>query len=242
MDTVFTLDGRAVAFTKGQTIMQAALAADMYIPHLCFHPDVAPHGSCRLCIVQANGRMVAACTTQASAGLEVMSNTQELNDNRRALVQMLFVEGNHICPGCMKTGNCQLQAVGYYLGMLSERFAHFYPQREVDASHAQMMIDFNRCILCELCVRASRDIDGKNVFGLSGRGIETRLIINSSSGLLVDTPFDRNDKAANICPVGAIMHKRTRYTTPIGERLYDRMPISLVGDANSSPAKGNRHV
>ena len=83
---------------------------------------------------------------------------------------MLFVEGNHVCPTCEKSGNCQLQAVAYYLGMLTPHFNHFYPPREVDASHPDVVIDFNRCILCELCVRASRDVDGKNVFGLSGRG------------------------------------------------------------------------
>lgn len=241
MDSTFTLDGREIAFSPGQTIMEAASAADVYIPHLCHHPDLAPHGSCRLCMVQANGRMVAACTSQASAGLKVLNNTQEINDTRRALVQMLFVEGNHICPGCLKTGNCQLQAVGYFLGMLTERFAHFYPQRDVDASHPHIMLDFNRCILCELCVRASREIDGKNVFGMQGRGIHTHLIVNAASGLLADSDLDPEDKAVEVCPVGAIMRKRSRYTTPIGERMYDRQPISLVGDANQANTGGTRH-
>ncbi len=239
--STFTIDGRAVPFAPSQTIMQAAAAAGIYIPHLCYHPELSPHGSCRLCMVQVNGRMVAACTTQAAAGQDVLNNTQEINDNRRVLVQMLFVEGNHICPGCPKTGNCQLQAVGYYLGMLSDRFAHFYPQRPLDASHPQVMLDFNRCILCELCVRASRDMDGKHVFGVGGRGIHAHLMVNSASGKLADTNLSAEDKAVEVCPVGAIMRKRARYTTPIGARMYDRQPISLAGDANQRQTGGVRH-
>jgi [NiFe] hydrogenase diaphorase moiety small subunit len=143
---------------------------------------------------------------------------------------MLFVEGNHLCPGCEKTGNCQLQAVAYYVGMLAPRYHHFYPQREVDASHADMSIDFNRCILCELCVRASHEVDKKNVFAIAGRGIEARLIVNSTSGRLGDTNFDAKDKAAQVCPVGAILPKRRGFKIPIGERFYDKQPINFVGD------------
>jgi [NiFe] hydrogenase diaphorase moiety small subunit len=143
---------------------------------------------------------------------------------------MLFVEGNHVCPGCEKSGACQLQAVAYYTSMLSPHFTHFFPRREVDASHPDFAIDYNRCILCELCVRASRDVDGKNVFTISGRGIGSHLVVNSPSGKLGDSDFAATDKAAHVCPVGAILPKHQGYEQPIGERLYDRQPISVVGD------------
>jgi hypothetical protein len=73
--------------------------------------------------------------------------------------------------------------------MMSPHYDHFFPNRPVDASHPEVLLDFNRCILCSLCVRASRDVDGKNVFGLSGRGITTHLIVNAKSGQLADTDF-----------------------------------------------------
>ena len=92
------------------------------------------------------------------------------------------------------------------------------------------MIDFNRCILCELCVRASRDNDGKSVFAIAGRGIDAHLVINAESGKLGDTDFAASDKAAHVCPVGAILPKHKGYEVPIGKRLYDRKPISMVGD------------
>jgi [NiFe] hydrogenase diaphorase moiety small subunit len=231
-------DGREIPFTQGQTIMDAVLAAGEYIPHLCHNPEFAPQGSCRVCVVGVNGKQVSACTAPAADGMEVDSSSEEIQSTRRAVLQMLFVEGNHVCPGCEKSGACQLQAVAYYTGMLAPHFTHFFPRRELDASHPDFIIDFNRCILCELCVRASRDVDGKRVFAISGRGIESHLVIDSSSGKLGDSSFSADDKAAHVCPVGAILPKHKGYEVPIGDRLYDREPISLVGDVRANEREG----
>lgn len=228
MSKTITIDGQSVAFQDGQTIMDAALAAGIYIPHLCHNPEFKPHGSCKLCTVKVNGRNVASCTMPAVEGQEVLSDTEELNAERLVLTQMLFVEGNHLCPGCEKSGNCQLQAVAYYLGMMSPHFNHFYPQREVDASHPDVLLDRNRCIYCELCVRASRDVDGKSVFGLSGRGIGTTLVVNSTSGRLGDTNIAATDKALQVCPTGALLVKRRGFAVPIGDRIYDHRSIKEV--------------
>jgi [NiFe] hydrogenase diaphorase moiety small subunit len=225
MNKTITIDDQAVPFQDGQTIMDAALASGVYIPHLCHNPEFKPHGSCKLCTVNVNGRNVASCTMPATEGLLVLSDTVELNDDRRALVQMLFVEGNHLCPSCEKSGNCQLQAVAYYLEMMSPHYNHFYPTREVDASHPDILLDRNRCIYCELCVRASRDMDGKNVFGLSGRGIATTLIVNSASGRLGDTTLAITDKAVQVCPTGALLKKGLAFTVPIGRRIFDHHSI-----------------
>ena len=174
------------------------------------------------------GRLGAACTNKAAEGLKVESETAAINADRLALTQMLFVEGNHVCPSCEKSGNCQLQAVAYHLGMLTPHFTHFYPARDVDASHPDGLLERNRCILCELCVRASRDVDGKNVFGIGGRGIKARLIVNSASGRLADTNLSVTDRAAEVCPTGAIIRKRHGFTIPIGKRLYDHHDIAEV--------------
>ena len=228
MSQTFILDGKAIPFEGGQTILQAAIKAGVFIPHLCFHPEFKPHGSCKLCTVKVNGRHTASCTMRAMPGMEVESDTEELNGERRALTQMLFVEGNHFCPSCEKSGNCQLQATAYHLGMMSAHYDHFFPNRPVDASHPDVLLDFNRCILCSLCVRASRDVDGKNVFALSGRGIRTHLIVNAKSGRLADTDFSLTDKAAQVCPVGVILKKREGFAVPIGERRFDKAPIEAT--------------
>lgn len=235
MNGTFELDGRPVPFAPGQSILQAALAAGVFIPHLCFHPEFKPHGSCKVCTVKVNGRAAASCTTPAQDGQHVESNTPELNDTRRALVQFLFTEGNHFCPSCEQSGRCSLQATGYALGMTNPQFNPLFPNRPVDASHPDILLDFNRCILCELCVRASSEVDGKDVFALSGRGITKHLIVNAESGKLGDTELSVSDKAAEVCPVGVILRKRKGFDVPIGERRYDVHPIDEV-----APTKGGR--
>lgn len=239
MSRQITIDGVTIPFETGQTVMDAALAAGIYIPHLCHNPEFHPHGSCRLCTVNINGRPVTACTTPACDDAVVENETQEVNTRRRLLLKMLFVEGNHVCPACEKSGGCQLQAVAYHCGMLAPEFTHFYPHRPVDASHTETIIDFNRCILCELCVRASRDVDHKSVFAVSDRGIHAHLVINSPTGKLRDSAFHSDDKAARVCPVGAILPKHQGYNIPIGERLYDRESISQVGDVAMHGEKQN---
>lgn len=221
MTSSFKLDGCEIPFVAGQTILQAVQAAGRDIPHLCYHPDFKPHGSCKLCSVRIDGRTAASCTTPARDGMTVASDTPEVNEERRSLLQMLFVEGNHFCPSCEKSGACRLQASAYQLQMMSPHYDHFFPDRPVDASHPEYLLDTNRCILCSLCVRASRDVDGKNVFALSGRGIHTRLIVNAKSGRLGDTDFSGEDKAAHVCPVGAILRKRVGFAVPIGQRPFD---------------------
>jgi [NiFe] hydrogenase diaphorase moiety small subunit len=241
MNPSITIDGQTIPFVEGQTVIEAAAAAGVYIPHLCHNPEFAPHGSCKLCTVKVNGRNCSACTFPAADGQDVLNDTPDLNETRRAITQMLFVEGNHFCPSCEKSGNCQLQAVGYFLNMLDGHFPFFYPSRQVDASHPDIWLDRDRCILCELCVRASRDVDGKNVFALSGRGIDTRLIVNSASGELKDTDIDMHDKATQVCPVGAILIKRTGFEVPIGERIYDGQDISEVSLEQELPMAGGHH-
>jgi len=229
----FLLDDRPIAFAPGQTILQAAVAAGAYIPHLCFHPQFKPHGSCKVCTVRVEGHARSSCTTLAAAGMEVESDTPAINAERLVLVQMLFVEGNHFCPSCEKSGDCKLQATAVDLGMDTPHFDAFNPDRPVDASHPDLLLDFNRCILCSLCVRASRDVDGKSVFALAGRGIGTRLIVNAASGRLGDTDVATTDRAVHVCPVGAILPKRRGFAVPIGERVFDRKSISDVADPSA---------
>jgi [NiFe] hydrogenase diaphorase moiety small subunit len=245
-----TIDGQEIPFHAGQTIMDAALAAGVYIPHLCHKPGLTPHGSCKLCVVDihsrdvsshvsdrrvqtkfsvdTDSRSVSACTMPA-AGQQISNNTPALNEVRKTITQMLFIEGNHICPSCEKSGDCTLQAMAYHLGMLDGHFPQFFPRREVDASHPSVMLDRDRCILCELCVRASREVDGKNVFAISGRGTAAHLIVNSPSGKLADSGLETGDMAAHICPVGAILIKEHGYEVPIGRRTFDLHQVGEIG-------------
>jgi [NiFe] hydrogenase diaphorase moiety small subunit len=236
-----SIDGKPVEFEAGDTIMDAATRAGIYIPHLCHDPEFTPQGNCKLCEVKVNGRNCSACTFPAAAGQIVQNNTKELNETRRTITQMLFVEGNHLCPGCEKSGNCKLQAVAYSLNMLDLRFPLLYPKRDIDASHPDILLDHNRCIFCELCVRAGQEVDGKEVFAISGRGIGNHLIVNSPSGLLKDSGLEATDRAAQVCPVGAIIIKRHGFAVPIGQRMYDHHPIGEVSLKKEQGESGGSH-
>jgi len=231
----FTVDGVEIEAVAGQTIIEACDAAGVYIPRLCHHPDLPPAGHCRVCTCKIDGRRSSACTMPAARGMVVDNDTPELNDDRRTVSGMLFVEGNHFCPSCEKSGDCELQALGYRLGMVAPTLPNLWPARELDATHPDIFIDRNRCILCSRCIRASRTVDGKSVFGFEGRGIHMRLNVDAET--LDGTTIAAADKAVQVCPVGCIVIKRTGYRTPYGGRRFDQAPIGTDIEARRARRK-----
>ncbi len=227
-----TVDGRTIEALPGQTILEAADAAGIYIPRLCWMKGLLPSGSCRICTVRVHGRPQAACTQPVAPGMVIENDTTELRDLRRDLIEMLFVEGNHFCMVCTKSGNCELQALAYRFGMTAPRYPLAYPRRERDASHTGIVLDRDRCILCARCARASRELDDKTVFGFLGRGPEKRLAVNATGGL-GQTDAATADRAVAACPTGALMAKAAGFAQPVGRRLFDRSPI---GSAVEPPA------
>ena len=220
----FKIDGVEVKAAPGQTILEAAEDAGIYIPRLCAMKGLIPHGSCRVCTIKVNGRAQTACTQPVMDGIEVESETDEIKEHRRNIIDMLFVEGNHFCMFCEKSGNCELQALAYRMEIKAPRYPYQFPDKDVDGSHPDIYIDRNRCILCGRCVATSRDIDGKNVFEFVGRGVNKRIAVNAEAKLS-DTNIDVTDKVVDSCPVGAIIKKRVGFVVPIGERKYDSKPI-----------------
>jgi [NiFe] hydrogenase diaphorase moiety small subunit len=220
----FAVDGVIVEAQSGQSVLQACDEAGIYIPRLCYHPDLAPAGNCRVCTCKINGRNAAACVTPAAHGMAVENETPQLAADRRTLIEMLFVEGNHPCPYCVASGNCELQALGYRLGMVAPTETYQWQRRRIDATHPDIMLDHDRCILCSRCIRASRMEDGKTVFAFSGRGITMHLSVGAD-GSLGDTQMAAIDKAASVCPVACIVIKRDSYKIPNGARRFDTNPI-----------------
>jgi [NiFe] hydrogenase diaphorase moiety small subunit len=212
------IDGVEIQGRSGQTILEAADEAGIYIPRLCYLKGLVPFGSCRVCTVLVNGRPQSACTQPIAQGMVIENESEKVQQIRKDIIDMLFVEGNHFCMFCEKSGNCELQAMAYRFGITAPRYPYLFPQREVDASHPDIMI------VCARCVRASRDLDGKHAFGFVGRGPHKKLAVNARDGL-AETNAAVTDKAADVCPVGSIIKKRIGYAVPIGQRLYDHKPI-----------------
>jgi [NiFe] hydrogenase diaphorase moiety small subunit len=167
----------------------------------------------------------------------VENECEKVRRYRKNLIEMLFVEGNHFCMFCEKSGKCELQALAYRYGITAPKYPYMWPKRDVDASHKDVFIDRNRCVLCGRCVRASRDLDGKNVFQFVERGERRRVAVNAEARLS-DTDASVTDKAVEMCPVGAILKKRVGYNVPVGQRPYDHKPIgSEIENGQSAESK-----
>lgn len=219
----FKIDGKECFAKPGQNVLDAATDNGVYIPALCHMKDVKPAGSCRLCNVKIAGRVMTACTTPVAAGMEIENNIPEINDLRLSIIEMLFVEGNHFCPSCEKSGNCELQALAYKYQMMVPRFPYEFPIKEIDASAPKLIIERNRCILCKKCIRAFKDENGKNIFAFKKRG--RKLEINIDAKLAANLSDEDAQRAMDICPVGAIIRKEKGFDEPIGTRKYDKVAI-----------------
>jgi len=219
----FTIDGKQCFADKGTNLLDAAKLNGIYIPTLCHFDGVKPGGSCRICNVKINNRFMTACNTEIAEGMVIENNRSDVQELRNIIVETLFVSGNHFCPACEKSGNCELQALGYKFQMLVPRFPYEFEEKEVDALSSKFYIDRNRCILCKRCIRVIKSRDGKNIFALKGRGYKA--MINIDHELANNMSDEEAQLAMDNCPVGSILKKGRGFVQPIGTRKYDKKPI-----------------
>lgn len=218
-----TIDGVECMATKGQYIIDAAKENGFFIPTLCNYQGVKPRGSCRICTVKVNGRSMTACTTPVSENMIIENNVEDIEELRKAIIELLFIEGNHFCPACEKSGSCELQALAYRYNMMVPRFPYSFPQREVDASNPKLIKDQNRCILCKRCIRAIKDEEGRSIFAYKKRSQHVEIGIDPKIGKNISDEVAL--KATDVCPVGALLIREKGFDVPIGERKYDNEPI-----------------
>ena len=234
MSIQIEIDGVTVTADEGATLVDAAAAAGVYIPTLCYLPDHPALGTCRVCSVKVDGRVMAACTVTVTDGMRVEVAEPETSAARKALVEMLFSEGTHNCPSCEKSGRCTLQAVGYEVDMVVSPFPYQFPHRVNDHAAQSIWLERDRCIFCQRCVQFIRDRDtGKKIFSISGRGTHARIEIDAE--LADKMPPEQIQQAVDICPVGTILHKGVGYDQPIGRRRYD---VESVKDRALDAARG----
>ena len=219
----FKVDEKECMANEGDFLVKAANENHIYIPTLCNLEGVRPKGSCRVCTVKVNGRLMTACTTPVSEGMDIQNEIPELHDLRKSIIELLFIEGNHFCPACEKSGNCELQALAYLLRMMVPRFPYSFPIREVDASNPKIIKEQNRCISCKRCIRSIKDEQGRNIFAMRKRGHKTEIVLDPELGMHLTDELAQ--KAMNNCPVGSILVKEKGFAIPIGKRKYDIQPI-----------------
>lgn len=219
----FTIDGKECKAEKGKYIVDAAKENGIYIPTLCNYPGVKPKAGCRICTVRVNGKLMTACSTPVAEGMSIENNVHDLSELRKSIVELLFVEGNHFCPSCEKSGNCELQALAYRFQMMVPRFPYQFPLRKIDASHPRILKEQNRCILCKRCIRAIKDDKGRSVFAYRRRSKHVEVVVDRQLGAELTDELAR--RAMDVCPVGSIIVKNKGFVIPVGRRKYDKKPI-----------------
>jgi len=203
------IDGKDVAAREHETILELAQENDVFIPTLCHMEGLSEYGGCRLCMVEVKGsnKLQPACMTTAREGMEVVTNSEKLHEYRTMILDMLFSERNHVCSVCVSNGNCDLQYMSVKLGMTHIGVPYLNPSVPVDMSHDYFVMDHNRCILCQRCVRVCGEVEWAATKGVMGRGINTR-IIHDLNGTWGDSDTCTScGKCVNICPTGALFEK-----------------------------------
>jgi formate dehydrogenase major subunit len=209
-----TIDGKPCEGTEGQTILEIARANDVYIPTLCYLKHLTPWGGCRMCICEVKGsaKIVPSCTTPAQDGSEVTVKSDRLVGLRRATLELLFSERNHICPICTyNKGDCGLQHQAYVHNLDHVGIPYLYPAMPVDLTGKYFGIDHNRCILCTRCVRACDEMEGVHTLDVANRGAKNVVVVDNLTTFGQSSTCTMCGACVTSCPTGALFDKASAF-------------------------------
>jgi len=209
--SVLTLqvDGVDVAGAEGQSILEVARENRIAIPTMCHLRGLSETGSCRVCVVEVGGtdKLFPACTTAIAEGMEVRTHTPRLEEYRRTVVEMLFLERHHVCSVCVANNHCELQDLSETVELTHFELPPINPKASIDASHPLFAIDHNRCIMCVRCVRVCAEVEGAFTWGVMGSGIAERVVTDIGTPWGESTTCTSCGKCVQVCPTGALFEK-----------------------------------
>lgn len=216
------IDGQDVAARSDQTVLSAATENGIHIPTLCHLDGLSDVGACRLCMVEIEGspRLFAACATGVEEGMRVTTTSERLTDYRRQIVELFFVERNHVCSVCVANKHCGLQGLATELGLDHFELPPLHPQLDVDATHERFVLDHNRCILCTRCVRVCDEVEGAHTWDIRGRGVGARLVSDMGTPWGSSTTCTSCGKCVQVCPTGALSEKGRSVAEAKARRPY----------------------
>ncbi len=253
MDEIsLSIDGREIRASKDTLLLEAILAAGIYVPNLCHDPDLEPTGDCRLCVVEIAGMpdFVTACTTPVTEGMVVQTNTAPLHESRRAALEPILAEHpseclvcdrkercqpydiclrnvsvTDRCVLCPKNGQCDLQKVVDYLGVTELPIRPKNRERPVDYSNPFFKIDRNYCILCRKCVRTCHEVTVVDAIEIGRQG-DREQVSPVDSNSLFESKCRSCGECVVRCPVGALMPKMA---VPPAHEVKTTCPYCGVG-------------
>ncbi len=216
-----TIDGREVTVPTGTTILSAARDLGIDIPTLCHHETLKPAASCRLCVVEVEGRpnLLPACATELTDGMVLQTESPDVVEARRLILDLLLSDHPMACITCEQSGSCTLQDYCYRYGIESSTFEGDKRQLPIESDNPMIERDMNKCILCGKCVAVCGEVQVTGAIDFTGRGFDSQIAASFDKPL--DTDFCRFcGQCADICPVGAITNKQLK-----GVRTWDREKV-----------------
>lgn len=203
------IDDKKLDVNVGKTILEVCRENDIEILTMCHLKGLTDIGACRLCMVEIEGtpKLMSACTTQVAANMHIKTQTEKIKKYQRITTELFFAERNHMCAVCIANGKCELQNLGYKVGLDAIRYPHLFPQCNVDTSHPWYVLDHNRCIMCTRCVRVCAEVEGAFNWGVKNRGYQVRVISDYDTPWGESTTCTSCGKCLHACPTGAIWPK-----------------------------------
>lgn len=204
-----TIDNKTVRAPRGKTVLDVCRKEGIDIPVMCYFEGLGTVGACRLCLVEIEGspKLFPACTTPVSDNQVIRTATERLQKHRRMIVELFFSERNHVCSVCVANNKCELQDLGYRVGMDHVRFPFLYQECKVDGSHPDFVMDHNRCIMCTRCVRVCDEVESAHNWDVMGRGYLGRIIADFNQPWGESVTCTSCGKCVQVCPTGALWRK-----------------------------------
>lgn len=213
------IDGKAIEFNPGQTIIEAAKDHGIEIPHFCWHPKLSVSGNCRMCLVEVEKmpKLVIACATVASDGMIVHTESPKAIAARNAVMEFLLINHPLDCPICDEAGECKLQDYAYQHSIGESRFVEEKVHKDKRVKIGpRVMFDAERCISCSRCIRFCDEIAKDSELTFTKRG--DRVTITTFPGEELDNPYSMN--VVDICPVGALTNADFRFKARVWDMSH----------------------
>ncbi|WP_372519406.1 [FeFe] hydrogenase, group A [Candidatus Ruminimicrobiellum ovillum] len=231
MEKTLTINGKKVSFDKEKNLLEVIRKANIELPTFCYHSELSTYGACRLCLVNVEKRgLVPACSTPAEDGMVVVTNSNEIRELRKIIVELLLANHDRECTSCHKSESCQLQTLARRLGIQSIRYKKIVKDTPKDFSTPSLVRDPNKCVLCGDCVRFCEEIQTVGAIDFSFRG--SHATVSPSFGKsLASSECIYCGQCTRVCPTGALTIKSdvTRVWNALGNK--DKKVIVAIAPA-----------
>ena len=219
MSKYMIIDGNRVDFDNEKNILQVVKKAGIHLPTFCYYSDLSIYGACRMCVVEDQwGGIIASCSTPPKDKMIIKTNTPQLPQHRKMILELLLASHFGDCKVCEKNGSCRLQLLAGRFGLKEVRFSQDQPKHEIDKSSKSIVRNPNKCILCGDCVRVCNEVQNVGAIGFANRG--AKMVVSPAfNKKLAETDCVNCGQCAAVCPTAAITI--TKSTKEVWKAIYD---------------------